>query len=111
MADIEEQYREQVRLEYEQAKAQLLARLDINGKKLCARGRVYRALSMAGQFTGKQLDAFKTKFNELADQAEALINDYNEKAKAYLAFCTFSDTKPEWGELPDCNCEGCKLYE
>ena len=111
MANIEEQYREQVRLEYEQAKAKLLTCLDINGKKLCARGRVYRALSMAGQFTGKQLDAFKVKFNELADQAEALINDYNEKAKTYSAFCAFSDTKPEWGELPDCNCEGCKLYE
>jgi hypothetical protein len=63
---------------------------------------------MATTIKPTAMPLFKAKFEELATQAEALIEEYNTAVKAYDGFCLFADVKPEWDDLPTCDCEGCK---
>lgn len=101
---------EKVRLEYLAARAALLARHTIGDKQMCARGRVYNALAMATTIKPTAMQLFKAKFDELAAQAEALIEEYNTAVKAYGGFCAFGAVRPEWEDLPTCDCAGCKTY-
>ena len=77
---------------------------------MCCRGRVFNAMRQAPLFINdpKKRPAFEETFKRLADEAEQLIDQYNFNVKAYAGFCAFADVKPEWRDLPDCDCEGCK---
>ena len=101
---------QKVKQEYEQAKAELLKVHDINGKKLCVRGRAYRAMRMAPQFTGtpEKLKAYREVFDRLAAEADKLINEYNFHGHAYAAFAGFANVVPDIDKLPECQCEGCR---
>lgn len=101
---------QQTRIEYEQATQALLLKHNVNGTPLCARGRVFRAMSMAPSFKPEQMPAFKIQFERLCQEAEKLIEEYNTAGKAYDAFTFFGGVKAEGLAVPECDCEGCKLY-
>ena len=95
------------RQEYLVAKERLLAKTEVGGTQLCARGRVYRAMSMAPQFEGEKRPAFLATFNKLEGEANALIVAYNEAGFAYASLSDFA-AQGYSIEAPDCDCEWCQ---
>ena len=67
-------------------------------------------MSLIPQFKGDaERQLVIKKFEQLAADADALIREYNDQGFAYAAFAEFANEQASI-DLPDCDCEGCKIY-
>lgn len=84
---------------------------DVNGIKLCWMGRVVRAMARAAEIEPTKQQDYRALVNGLVEQAEAANRRQKETWDTYIETARFAAEKPVLIDLPQCQCEGCRLIE
>lgn len=102
---------EDKRREAEQAAREFFLAKDINGVSLCWSGRVIRAIDKMPTIPAEKLAGYKEALEKVIEQANAANVHQAEAWRAYEVTAQFSAEKPIPFDLPQCQCEGCKMVE
>lgn len=82
------------------------------GVKLCASGRVMRAMAIANQQPKEKWPLLSAEIERLSREADAKLTAWTEAEQAYQRLCEEAGIEPS-RVLPGepCDCEGCKLHQ
>ena len=81
------------------------------GQMLCCRGRVIRAVTIAGQRPQEEWPRLHIEIDRLTAIVEERRQRWLVAERAYRELCTKAVVEPELSEGETCTCEGCKIEE
>lgn len=81
------------------------------GQMLCCRGRVIRAVNIAGTRPREEWPRLQTEIERLAAIADQRHKQWMVAERAYRDLCGKAGIEPELSEGETCTCEGCKIEE
>lgn len=81
------------------------------GQRLCCRGRVTRAVHIAGQQPREKWEQLHTEINRLAAIADQRFQMWLAAERAYRDLCKEAAMEPELSQGETCTCEGCQIEE
>lgn len=79
------------------------------GQRLCCRGRVTRAIHIAGQRPQAEWPALQLEINRLAAIADQRYQQWSAADKHYRQLCQETNVEPALSEGEPCTCEGCQI--
>lgn len=102
---------EDKRREAEEAAKEFFLPKDINGVSLCWMGRVVRAIDKIPTVPAEKLAGYTKALEKVIEEANAANVRQTEAWRAYEVIAQFSAEKTIPFDLPQCQCDGCKLVE
>lgn len=81
------------------------------GQMLCCRGRVIRAVNIAGTRPQEEWPKLHVEIDRLTAIAETRRQQWLIAERAYRDLCSKAAVEPELSEGETCTCEGCKIEE
>lgn len=79
------------------------------GQWLCCRGRVTRAVHIAGQRPQEEWPKLQTEVSKLAAIADQRFQRWLEVEQRYRDLCRQAGVEPALSEGETCTCEGCQI--